>query len=1091
MNKIKKVFILIMFSLILSLFVSTILIFASETSIGKEIAHYTFENKNVGFDFSSNYNDASNSGVSIGNENKVNPDSGNYGVFATNKYMTIPNVFTGNFTISMWARPSSLNDYQRLFDFGKGDYYIALYQYSDGNIGICYNTGGGNVNAYATPGIVKVNEWAHYLVIVDGSKVMVYVNNVNVLTVNMPKTISQILNDQPDFSDNFIGKSKYLSDPYFNGSIDDIRIYASVLSNTDISTLSNGLFTYNEERTSEEKRDEALDSGLILNYSFEVENCGIDFSGSKNDGNAFGVSQSDSVVISEASGSSGYFADNKFISMKNGLLTDSFTYSVWINPIKNTDYTAIFDCGNNTGYICLKLFEDGNMGLSFHSDTVDQTVFAGVGSIALETWQNVVLTMDGSHYALYINGLKKVSGEAELTVSDIYKSYIDFTENYIGHSRYAQDEGYNGYMDDIRLYNKALTDVQIHRLAAGYFFINDNSPLINNGIVAHYAFNGKDAAIDYSSNLFNGINNSVELECDSKINEDSLSYGVFGTNKYLTLPNIITGDFSVSLWARPSSLVDYQRLFDFGKGDYYIALYQYADGNIGLCYNVGSGNESYYATPGIAKVNTWAHYVVTVSQNNVNVYVNNELVLTVELAKTISEILTLQPDFSDNYIGKSRYDSDPYFNGFIDDVRVYNRVINTTVISMLSEGMFVAVDDYAYKTPSLNEGLINHYTFDSNVGIDYSGNSNNASISNGVTLASENGVNSKSGSYALFNGINSGLRLQNNILDKNTNAFSIATWVRFDELKNFVRIFDLGVSNRIYLTLWSYEDGGAKLVISASGSNNQIEIGTFLNVFEVGKWVHLTFTMKDNETCFYINGELVLSKTISLTIQDLYKDAIYKDHTQNFIGVSHFVSDSKFAGAMDEIRIYNRALPEAQVKYIKNNCFGSSFNEISDKVTNLSSNKNDNINFNGNKELSTIDDNYFTLSSWNTYISQVIFDSNTEVSISDQYGFNKTSNLTLSKEGIYILCITKDNSVLSRYKITITLEEMHKVSFVADGFNIQSKFVLDGDKVSLLNPKKVGYEFAGWYTDSSFTTKVDPNIVITFDLILYAKWVNK
>ena len=65
------------------------------------------------------------------------------------------------------------------------------------------------------------------------------------------------------------------------------------------------------------------------------------------------------------------------------------------------------------------------------------------------------------------------------------------------------------------------------------------------------------------------------------------------------------------------------------------------------------------------------------------------------------------------------------------------------------------------------------------------------------------------------------------------------------------------------------------------------------------------------------------------------------------------------------------------------------------------------------------------------------------------------------------------------------------VTFESNGSTLSSQTVKEGEKVTEpANPdrSKENYTFAGWYSDSSFTTKFDFNSTITDDTTLYAKW---
>ncbi|HHX78641.1 MAG TPA: hypothetical protein GX695_02685 [Acholeplasmataceae bacterium] len=70
---------------------------------------------------------------------------------------------------------------------------------------------------------------------------------------------------------------------------------------------------------------------------------------------------------------------------------------------------------------------------------------------------------------------------------------------------------------------------------------------------------------------------------------------------------------------------------------------------------------------------------------------------------------------------------------------------------------------------------------------------------------------------------------------------------------------------------------------------------------------------------------------------------------------------------------------------------------------------------------------------------------------------------------------------------------LHKVTFETNGGNIIDPLdIMDGEKLlKPTDPIKEGYNFMGWYKDSSITQGYDFNTAITADLKLYAAWEEK
>jgi len=76
---------------------------------------------------------------------------------------------------------------------------------------------------------------------------------------------------------------------------------------------------------------------------------------------------------------------------------------------------------------------------------------------------------------------------------------------------------------------------------------------------------------------------------------------------------------------------------------------------------------------------------------------------------------------------------------------------------------------------------------------------------------------------------------------------------------------------------------------------------------EIDEWYHYTATYDGTELIFYVNGENV-AKLPSAKVPDETSTSLKIAHSQLF--GNHW----DFPGAVDEVRIYNRALSDAEVK---------------------------------------------------------------------------------------------------------------------------------------------------------------------------------
>ena len=133
------------------------------------------------------------------------------------------------------------------------------------------------------------------------------------------------------------------------------------------------------------------------------------------------------------------------------------------------------------------------------------------------------------------------------------------------------------------------------------------------------------------------------------------------------------------MWVKwTNSTKQWTRLFDFGTDtDHYMFLTpRCADGVMRLAVKNG-GDEQTLDCPSRLPAARWTHVAVTLGGGRAAIFVNGEEVAT-------STSVNISPsDIAPvlNYIGRSQFNADPLLQGYIDDVRIYNRVLSASDIS--------------------------------------------------------------------------------------------------------------------------------------------------------------------------------------------------------------------------------------------------------------------------------------------------------------------------------------------------------------------------------------------------------------------------
>ena len=132
-------------------------------------------------------------------------------------------------------------------------------------------------------------------------------------------------------------------------------------------------------------------------------------------------------------------------------------------------------------------------------------------------------------------------------------------------------------------------------------------------------------------------------------------------------------DITISLWVYWNGGGNWQRIIDFGNDtNQYLFL---TPSNGGECrFAVSNGGEEFVSVPAIAS-GEWTMITATLSGDTARLYVNGQLEGTGTITHDPVDIAATL-----NYVGKSQY-PDPFFNGIIDDMKVYSYARTTEEIA--------------------------------------------------------------------------------------------------------------------------------------------------------------------------------------------------------------------------------------------------------------------------------------------------------------------------------------------------------------------------------------------------------------------------
>ena len=153
---------------------------------------------------------------------------------------------------------------------------------------------------------------------------------------------------------------------------------------------------------------------------------------------------------------------SSYIQLQDGALSslEDFTITTWINF--NGGIGRLFDFGTGTGTFMM---------LAPATTKIRYKITCGAGTfditipctIKTKEWIHFAMTQAGTSVKFYLNGICVGTGENADKISP--KDMGITTQNYLGKSQWSSDAYCDHIYDDFRIYNKALSDLEVAKLA--------------------------------------------------------------------------------------------------------------------------------------------------------------------------------------------------------------------------------------------------------------------------------------------------------------------------------------------------------------------------------------------------------------------------------------------------------------------------------------------------------------------------------------------------------------------------------------------------------------------------------------------------
>ena len=481
-----------------------------------------------------------------------------------------------------------------------------------------------------------------------------------------------------------------ISTGYFDGRLDDVRMYSSELSASAVYQL----YTVGSAEVNAPPEDTLSQS--LRGYWKLDDGSGTNATDSSGNANTLAMTGSPSWVTGnigpyalDFSGSGQYLSIASPSSSLDFADGASFTITGWFNrDTFANDHTILSTkSGQSTesdGYIAY--IDDATDQLIIRFDengTTDARTFTSTSTFTATGWHHFALSWNESapDAILYIDG--KPDGSGSGTAFASMGNLANANAFYIGAETDAGNP-FDGKLDDIRIYGYALSADQVKKI------YNTTSPTqpVDTSLVGHWTFDGPDiqgtTAIDRSSFGNNGSITGT-TKTIGKLGQ-ALSFN--GTSDYITISNESSFDFdegqsvTVTGWFNRKNITSADTLFGKRNGapsGVYMFLY---DNNVSLSYSeVGDpdGDACFLSVYLGTALNTWEHFALVWSADHtLTVYANGVQRGQNSSCSTVSGASTDVP-----LLLGAEYNGTNKFDGNLDDFRFYNRALSPDEILKL------------------------------------------------------------------------------------------------------------------------------------------------------------------------------------------------------------------------------------------------------------------------------------------------------------------------------------------------------------------------------------------------------------------------
>jgi hypothetical protein len=837
-------------------------------------------------------------------------------------------------SVSAWVYPTSNSSWQWIVS-KRGSCSTVNYQfYTESGVLKFISTS----TVYSSGKTLTLNKWQYVAATYDDSAntLKFYIDGV---LVNTNTSATDALTGNTN--DLWIGDNGCTS--AFNGTIDDVRIYSRILPAEEIADLYRMSGVKENTSALQPQGIGNLDSGLTGYWKLDSD--AADSSGNGNNGT---LVNSPTWTTGQIGGGIGLDrVSSQYVNLNNPSTYDltstgSVTVSAWVKTgasIVNAHCGivkrgALWTLETNDQY----LLTASNNRFEFSLGNGTTAIEVNTPNIMVpDTWYFVTGVADANNVSIYLNGnlsntQTRLSGSPPAPALMLIGSW-------------ATSGGYwLGTIDEVRIYNRALSADEISRLyrlttptevdtsLRGYWSLDGNA--------TNWTSSTTGTTADLSSYNNTGTLTNMNRATSPAIGKLGQSMDFVGASAQkidfgspAALDDLEAqggGGMTISTWINPrtmggggydqGTIINKDNIDTVANGAWSLLI---ADSSFKyITFRKSFGTTGLRATSANNAIilNTWQHVVVTwdgtAPTSSVKMYVNGSSVSvggTNGVGTKISD--AANPICINDCVGNRRFD------GKIDEVRVYNRVLSAAEITDLYQTGKKLINT----TQDINaNGLIAHWTFDgkdtpwssSSAGttLDTSGNGHTGTLTN-MNRATTPTIG-KLGQALSFDGVNDYVNVPYNAsfdID-NTQSLSVSMWFKatsFPGAGVYSKLFGRNnIGNTGYQCfIYQSEQRVTCYVRDTVGHSD-----TFTANINLNEWYHLVYVIDGTG-----NGTGTIYLDNVATVNSNLNDTNPFGGGGSFrLGYSDIGTAGYFTGSLDDVRIYNRVLSSTEISAIYN-----------------------------------------------------------------------------------------------------------------------------------------------------------------------------